>query len=71
MREDSKSSGVNSISLILRIWFDLLHICLPRCNGLKQNELQKFIMLSLQNYLDFLDQWIKLLLSWSSLCNVV
>jgi hypothetical protein len=26
-------------------------------------------MLLLQNYFDFLDQWIKLLLSWSFLCD--
>jgi hypothetical protein len=52
------------MSLILGMWFDLLHICLSIENGLKQNS-SCFYCKSL----DFLDQWIKLLLSWSFLCN--
>jgi hypothetical protein len=64
MREDSESYGVNSISLILRMWFDFLHIYLSIENGLKQNS-SCFYCKSL----DFLDQWIKLLLTWSFLCN--
>jgi hypothetical protein len=68
MREDSESQRVNSISLILRMGFDLLHICLPRCNALKQNEFQNTSSFYC-NFLDFLNQWIKLLLSWSMLCN--
>jgi hypothetical protein len=45
--------------LILGMWFDLLHICLSFKNDLKQNS-SCFYCKSL----DFLDQWIKLLLSY-------
>jgi hypothetical protein len=50
--------------LILGMWFDLLHICLSFENGLKQNSSCFYYKSS-----DFLDHWIKLLLTWSFLCN--
>jgi hypothetical protein len=46
------------------MWFDLLHICLSIENVLKQNFSCFYSKSS-----DFLNQWIKLLLSWSFLCN--
>jgi hypothetical protein len=55
---------VNSISLILIMWFDLLHIYFSIENVLKQKKSCFYC-----KYLNFLDQWIKLLLTWLSLCN--
>jgi hypothetical protein len=55
---------VNSISLILIMWFDLLHICLSFENGLKENSSYFYCKSS-----NFHDQWIKLLLTSSFLCN--
>jgi hypothetical protein len=60
---------VNSISLILEMWFDMLHIWLSRCNVFETKWISKHLTLLLWNHLNFLDQWIKLLLSWSFLCD--
>jgi hypothetical protein len=46
------------------MWFDLLHICLSFENGLKENSSYFYC-----KSLNFHDQWIKLLLTSSFLCN--